>query len=304
MRMPGAESLATATFASFRAAAAPDAKGTPGVNNIVVRDARNGKVLPTTGSNADIDAVNGARNAGIVLDFYRSVLGRDSIDGAAMIVELNVHQRGAEGNAYWDGRGVSFGDSDGKDFKSLAGALDAVGHELTHGVNHFSNKLVYQGQSGALDESFSDVMGEAAQMWNQYGPDAWGTVDTARKHDWSSGEDGVMGDRYKAISDLGRPERTDLVLKQPGHMKNYVTTTRDNGGVHINSGIPSKAAFEAAQRIGTEKVAKVWFDTMLTKMRPRSTFSEAAAATIESAQKLYGTETSNAVRDAWAAVGL
>jgi Zn-dependent metalloprotease len=280
------------------------AKGTPGVNNIVVHDARTGKVLPTTGTNADVDAVNGARNAGIVLDFYRTVLNRDSIDGAAMIVDLRVHDRQAgAGNAFWDGRGISIGDGDKRDFKSLAGSLDAIGHELTHGVTEFSDNLVYRGQSGALNESWSDVMGEAAQIWHEH-PDDFDSVEVARTHDWSSGEDAVMGNKYHAISDLGHPERTDLVLRQPGHMKDYLRTSSDNGGVHTNSGIPSKAAYEVAQRLGTEKLAKIWYDTMIHKLNSRSDFAAAAKATIEAAKELYGADASNAVRDSWAAVGL
>ena len=93
-------------------------------------------------------------------------------------------------------------------------------------------------------------------------------------------------------------------MRQPAHMKDYLTTGEDNGGVHTNSGIPSHAAYQAAIRIGVEKMARVWYDTMTNRTSARTTFSQAAAATIESAKLLYGTAESNAVRDAWAAVGL
>ncbi len=273
-----------------------------GMGRMSVRDARTGQnILFGSG---DRNADDAFRNGATVLDFMHDVLGRDSIDGAGMLVRFKVRDDSQPGNASWTGRGINFGPADGGDFLAMEGALDVVAHELAHGVNEHTNGLRYRGQSGALDESFGDVMGEAVQIWQEHGPANWSSADVARQHDWSSGEDAVTGGRINAISDLADPGRDGVYAKQPGHMRDYQDMSKDNGGVHINSGIPNKAAYEAAVRIGAEQMIKVWYDAFSTRLDSNSQFSDAAAATISAARELYGETTSAAVRDAWRAVGL
>ncbi len=282
-------------------APADDPAGEP-TGRMSVRDAKTGRSI-LFGS-GDRDADEAFTNGGTVLDFMRDVLGRDSIDGAGMLVRFTVRDMQEPGNAWWDGHGINFGPADGGDFLAMEGALDVVAHELTHGVNEFTNGLVYRGQSGALDESFGDVMGEAVQIWQEHGRTNWSSADIARQHDWSSGEDAVTGTRIDAISDLANPGRDGVYAKQPGHMRDFKKMADDNGGVHINSGIPNKAAHEAAIRIGAEQMIKVWYSAYSTKLDGHSQFDDAAAATIAAARELYGETTSAAVRDAWRAVGL
>lgn len=129
-----------------------------------------------------------------------------------------------------------YGDGDGTTFTSLSGALDVVAHELTHAVTERTAGLQYQNQSGALNESFSDVFGYFLDPT-----------------DYLLGEDiytpGVSGD---ALRSLSNPTQ----YGQPAHMSNYVNTTSDNGGVHTNSGIPNKAAYNTISSIGKAKAEK------------------------------------------------
>jgi Zn-dependent metalloprotease len=291
--------MPNATFDSDAPADHPTGEPT---SRMSVRDAKTGRSI-LFGS-GDRDADDAFTNGGTVLDFLHDVLGRDSIDGAGMLVRFTVRDESGPGNAWWDGRGIKFGPADGGDFLAMEGALDVVAHELTHGVNERTNGLVYRGQSGALDESFADVMGEAVQIWQEQGRTNWSSADVARQHDWSSGEYAVTGTRIDAISDLANPGRDGVYAKQPGHMRDFREMQDDNGGVHINSGIPNKAAHEAAIRIGAEQMIKVWYAAFSTRLDDHSQFDDAAEATIAAARELYGDTTSAAVRDAWRAVGL
>jgi Zn-dependent metalloprotease len=216
-----------------------------------------------------------------------------------------VHFGSAYNNAYWDGEKMTYGDGDGKMFTPLSMALDVVGHEMAHGVTEHTAGLAYRNQSGALNESWSDVLGELIEQWaeNRAG---FGTTDAAKAADWLIGEDvftpGTAGDALRSMKAPGTGYKGD---PQPGHMKDYKKMTADNGGVHINSGIPNKAAYEAAIRIGGEKLAKIWYTALTDYLRPNSTFADAASATLAAATRLYGAgEVSQAVTDAWMAVGI
>lgn len=255
-----------------------------------------------TGDKA-IDAAHD--NAGLVHEFYASILGRDSIDGRGMQITSVVHYGSAFNNAYWDGEKMTYGDGDGKLFSPLSGALDVVAHEMAHGVTEHTAGLAYRNQSGALNESWSDVFGELVEQWaeNRTG---FGTPDAAKAADWLIGEDvftpGTAGDALRSMRTPGTGYKGD---PQPGHMKDYKRMTGDSGGVHVNSGIPNKAAYEAGIRIGGEKLAKIWYTALTDYLKSNSTFSDAANATFAAAQRLYGTGAeSQAVLDAWQAVGI
>ncbi|MCW2973370.1 MAG: family peptidase [Thermoleophilia bacterium] len=249
-------------------------------------------------------------NAKLVHDFYAEVLGRDSIDGKGMEMKSVVHYGDQYNNAYWDGEKMTYGDGDGELLGPLSGSLDVVGHEMTHGVTEHTAGLNYEGQSGALNESWSDVFGELIEQWsdNRAG---FGTVDAAKAADWLIGEDvftpKIKGDALRSMRAPGTAYDTKEWGKddQPAHMKDYYKGSQDNYGVHINSGIPNKAAYEIGVKLGSEKLAKVWYDALTTSLGPDSDFSDAAAATIASAAKLYGAgEVPNAVADAWKGVGV
>ena len=252
---------------------------------------------------AAIDAAHD--NAGLVHEFYATVLGRDSIDGRGMAMKSVVHFGRAYNNAYWDGEKMTYGDGDGKMFKPLSQGLDVVGHEMTHGITEHTAGLAYRNQSGALNESWSDVMGEIIEQWaeNRAG---FGSADAAKAADWLIGEDvftpGTAGDGLRSMRTPGTGYKGD---PQPGHMKDYKKMTGDNGGVHINSGIPNKAAYEAAIVLGSEKIAKIWYTALTDYLKSNSTFADAANATLAASTLLYGTGAeSAAIVDAWKAVGI
>jgi Zn-dependent metalloprotease len=185
-------------------------------------------------------AVNEAfDNAGTTWDFYKKIFGRESVDGNGKTLVSSVHYSQKYDNALWDGQQMLYGDGDGVIFQRFTAALDVIAHQLTHGVTQFTAQLAYQYQSGALNESMSDVFGSMVKQW------ALGqSVDQA---DWLIGA-AIMAPGFKgrALRDMANPGTAfdDPNLgkdSQPGHMKDYVQTTSDNGGVHTNSGIPNRA---------------------------------------------------------------
>jgi Zn-dependent metalloprotease len=238
------------------------------------------------------------------LDFYNEVLGRNSVDGKGGRVKVYVNDEEFLANAAWYDNEIHSGSPDGEIFtKSPGVALDVIAHELAHGVIENEANLVYSKQPGALNESFADVFGEAAEQWHE-NRSKFGTPAGAKAADWLIGEDAMNHGFAKAIRDMRDPGSMPDEFAQPGHMDDYVKMTDDNGGVHINSGIPNRAAFEAAQVIGTEKVAKVWYHALTEHLQASATFSEAAKATVKSADQLYGEPVTSAVADAWEAVGV
>lgn len=257
-----------------------------------------------------VDAIHD--NAKTVFDFYRDVLDRNGIDGKGAPIVSVAHARFGLGpfatanNAAWDGQKMLYGDGDGKTFAPFAYALDVATHEMTHGVTQHEANLRYQGQSGALNESWSDVFGELVQMWKE-NPSRFDDPAYAREHKWVAGEDiftpDIPGDAARSLEAPGTAYPGD---KQPAHMRNYVNTTSDNGGVHTNSGIPNKAAYETAIKIGGEKLAKIWYSALSDGMKSDARFTDGAKATVEAAQKLYGNDPqiSQAVQDAWLSVGV
>jgi Zn-dependent metalloprotease len=266
-----------------------------------------GKLVRSEGQAATGDkAVDAAHdNAALVHDFYKTVLGRDSIDGNGMQMISVVHFGKAFNNAYWDGEKMTYGDGDGKIFSPLSQGLDVVGHEMTHGVTEHTAGLNYRSQSGALNESWSDVFGELIEQWaeNRQG---FGSTDAAQSADWLIGEDvftpGVDGDALRSMKAPGTAYKGD---PQPGNMKDYKKMSGDNGGVHVNSGIPNKAAYEVGVRIGSEKLAKIWYTALTDYLKPTASFDDAASATLAAATKLYGAGAeSQAILDAWKAVGI
>jgi Zn-dependent metalloprotease len=269
-----------------------------------------GKLVRSEGqkSNGDKDADNAYDNAGVVHDFYAKILGRDSIDDKGMVLKSTVHFGRDYNNAYWDGQKMVYGDGDGEEFTPLSGGLDVVGHELTHGVTEHSSNLEYHNQPGALNESFSDVFGEIIEQYKE-NPTGFGTLDAAKAADWLIGEDvftpGTKGDALRSMKAPGTGYRGD---PQPAHMSKYKKMADnewgDYGGVHINSGIPNKAAYEVGIHLGSEKLAKIWYETLTHKLSSNSSFQDAANATVQVAGTLYDSATAKIVSDAWKAVGL
>ncbi|MEM7309161.1 MAG: M4 family metallopeptidase [Planctomycetota bacterium] len=280
----------------------------------LIYDARNkgyglpGKMVRSEGDpKHDDPAVNEAyRHAGAVYGFYRRVFGRNSLDDQGMSLIASVHYRRRHNNAYWNGEQLLFGDGDGKAFVRFTKALDIVAHEFSHGVVTHTACLDYEGESGAVCEHVADVMGVLTRQWRRR--------EDARTGDWSVGRD-CLGPAVKADglrTFLDRPAyENDALLgtdRQPKHIDDRYTGQEDNGGVHINSGIPNHAFFRVAHELrgsAWERAGRIWYDALLLLGR-RSGFVDLVEKTECAAALRYGRGSVEvrAVRKAWKKVGL
>jgi Zn-dependent metalloprotease len=245
---------------------------------------------------------------GATYAFYSEVYGRNSIDGAGLPLVASVHYSTDYDNAFWEGSQMVYGDGDQRLFSTFTGPLDVTGHELTHGVTQYSGGLDYNGQSGALNESLSDVFGSLVKQYH--------LGQTADQADWLIGQGmftaQVHGVALRSMKDPGTAYDDPALGKdpQPAHMDHFVRTTQDNGGVHVNSGIPNRAFYLAAAAIGGhawEKAGRIWYETLTSGRVPTSSdFATFAGMTAETAGKLFGMKgsESEAVRQAWSTVGV
>ena len=200
------------------------------------------------GPSGDVAADEAYDGLGHTFDFFLEAYRRNSIDDDGMALDATVHYGDRYNNAFWNGQRMVFGDGDGDLFNRFTSSLDVIGHELGHGVTEDEAGLVYMQQPGALNESLSDVWGSLIKQWV--------LKQTADKADWIIGA-GLLTKKVQGIGlrSMKAPGTAydDPVLgkdRQPGHMTDYVDTMQDNGGVHINSGIPNRAFTLAATAIG------------------------------------------------------
>ena len=260
---------------------------------------------PATGDPAADEAYDGF---GATWTLFHDVYGRNSIDGAGMLLAGTVHYGKGYDNAFWNGERMVFGDGDGEIFGRFTASLEVIGHELTHGVTERTAGLVYRGQSGALNEHVSDVFGVLVKQ-RQLGQSA----DAA---DWLVGAalllPGVDGVAIRSMIAPGTAYDDPRLGKdpQPDHMSGFVTTTEDNGGVHINSGIPNRAFAVAARSIGGEawvSAGQVWYDVLTGgQLGSRADFATFAGLTVAAAGARFGDDSreQNAVREGWTTVGV
>ena len=259
---------------------------------------------PKCGDGAADEAYDGA---GITCAFLRYILGRYSIDGRGMRVDSTVHYGTGYANAMWNGRQMVYGDGDGRLFRRFTASLDVIAHELLHGVTQHVVGLDYAGEAGALNEHLSDVFGVLVRQYAEKKP--------AAKADWLVGADlftrRVHGQAVRSMKAPGTAYDDPVLGRdpQPSHMRDYVRTEFDNGGVHINSGIPNHAFYRAALEIGGnawEAAGKIWYRAMATRLRHDASFADFAAATRLVAGEAYGRESAehDAVISAWDAVGI
>jgi Zn-dependent metalloprotease len=243
-------------------------------------------------------------------DFYNSVYQRDSVNGEGMELVSSVHYSSNFDNAFWNGAQMIYGDGSGHLFQvgALTSAIDVIAHELTHGVTQFTAGLEYSSQPGALNESFSDVFGSLVKQYK--------LGQTADQADWLIGAGILVPGIGRALRSMSEPGTAYNEDRQPGNMANYVDLPddgnphNDNGGVHINSGIPNHAFYLAATKIGGhawEKAGKIWFQTLTGgSLSSTADFKEAAKATQDVAASLFGENGAEheAVATAWQEVGL
>jgi bacillolysin len=193
--------------------------------------------LPKWRSPSQAPGVDAHYYANVTDDFFAGVFGRNSIDDNGMTIISTVHFANRYCNAFWNGEQMTYGDGDGMTCIPLSGGLDVVGHELTHGVTEFTSNLIYENQSGALNEAFSDMMGNTIEFYaDQRG------LDPAATPDWLIGEDIILvPDLAPGFRNMGDPQED----ADPDHFSEFIVTTADNGGVHSNSGIPNHAYYLA-----------------------------------------------------------
>lgn len=279
-----------------------------------IYDAKNGGNLPGSMVRAEGAKVKGGTPvteaydySGDTYKYFKEVHERNSINARGMKLDSTVHYGEDYNNAFWNGEQMVYGDGDGEIFQRFTKCIDVIGHELTHGVTQYEAALEYEGQAGALNESFSDVFGSLVKQYV--------LKQTVDKADWLIGaglfSKKVKGVALRSMKEPGTAYDDPTIGKdpQPGHMKNYVNTTSDNGGVHINSGIPNRAFYFAATELGGyawEKAGKIWYLTLRDRLRENSNFRDAANFTLDIATSLYGkaSKEQKAVATAWDKVGI
>src|SRR6218665_639416 len=252
---------------------------------------------------AAVDAHYGAE---MTYDFLKDVLGRNSLDDKGEKLVSYVHVDKNLVNAFWDGEKMSYGDGNGKDAGPLT-TLDIAGHEIAHGLTERTAGLVYRGESGGLNEAFSDIMGTGVEWYaSQKNPNV--------KFDWSMGEDAwkpgnTTGEALRYMND---PTKDGYSID---NYKNYPKQTE----VHGSSGIANNAFYllteggknrtsglEVKDGIGMDKSLKIFGRALTTYMTPSTTFAQAREATIKAATDLHGANSAEVqkVKDAWTAVGV
>ncbi|MGM7683436.1 M4 family metallopeptidase [Cytobacillus sp. Hm23] len=235
--------------------------------------------------------------AGVVYDYFLNNHNRDSYDNQGGNIISSVHVGTNYNNAAWTGTQMAYGDGDGSLFTSLSGSLDVVAHELTHAVTDTSANLVYEYESGALNESFSDVFGVLVE------------AEQDGAADWLLGEDvytpAIAGDALRSVAN-------PTLYGQPDHMDDFLVKNDENaldwdfGGVHTNSGIPNKALYNIASAIGLEKAGDIYYRALTTHLTSQAQFIDARNALLQSAEDLYGAGGAEyqAIESGFAAVGI
>lgn len=281
----------------------------------VIFDAKNAYELPGEVARTDDQpptgdvAVDEAHlSSGQVWDLFAELFDRQSYDGQGTTAQVSVHYGVDYDNAFWDGQQFVFGDGDGEIFERFTKPMDVMAHEFTHGVVQYSADLVYSGQSGALNESVADVF---AALTKQRSLDQ-----EAAQANWLIGEGlfkpGVQATALRSMIEPGTAYDDPRIGKDPqvGSMADYVDTTEDNGGVHINSGIPNRAFALAAIALGGyswERAGQVWYDALTAgEVGAEADFTAFAQATVSSAARVFSDDpvVGEAVRDAWIQVGV
>ncbi len=274
--------------------------------------------------------------ANVTDDYLRSVQGLDwSADCGYAGMQSVTHYGVNFGNAFWDGGYTVYGDGDGVTLREFSAGLDVVAHEHAHGVTECTSKLVYLNESGALNESFSDIIGNSVEFFANE-PDSSNCTKASGQTtcaDWWIAEDVVIApDAVPGFRNMADPEED----ADPDHYSEYIVTPYDNGGVHSNSGIPNHAYYllvngglnascaaplthnsahcsDADSQdnnltvagIGLAAAERIFF-LGFTSLPSNATMCQARLSTEASASMLFGSSSQQrlSTRGAWVAVGL
>ncbi|ALP37751.1 bacillolysin [Paenibacillus sp. IHB B 3084] len=280
----------TKSFNTTQSGSSYQLKDTTRGNGIVTYTASNRQTIPgtllTDADNVwnDPAGVDAHAYAAKTYDYYKDKFGRNSIDGRGLQLRSTVHYGSRYNNAFWNGSQMTYGDGDGTTFIAFSGDPDVIGHELTHGVTEYTSNLDYYGESGALNESFSDIIGNDIQRKN-----------------WLVGDDiytpNIAGDALRSMSN-------PTLYDQPDHYSNLYKGSSDNGGVHTNSGIINKAYYLLAQGgtfhnvtvsgIGRDAAVQIYYSAFTNYLTSTSNFSNTRAAVVQAAKDLYGANSAQA----------
>ncbi|MEE1739159.1 M4 family metallopeptidase [Streptomyces sp. BE147] len=294
--------------------APPTAGAVPTKPDRTVYDCRHGTNLPghrvrAEGGEPTQDAsVNRAyAGLGATFELLLTAYGRSSIDGKGLPLIGSVHYDEKYNNAFFDGEQMVFGDGDGEIFLDFTVAIDVIAHELAHGLTQYTANLTYEGQAGALNESVSDVFGSLVKQYS--------LGQTAEQADWLIGAGllapRVSGVALRSMKAPGTAYDDDVLGKdpQPASMEDYIETDEDNGGVHLNSGIPNRAFYLLATALGGnawERAGQIWFDVLTGgELSAGADFAEFARLTVAATTERFGEgDEHEAVLKAWSEVGV
>ncbi|AMO20422.1 M4 family metallopeptidase [Flavobacterium columnare] len=258
----------------------------------------------TNKDNAALDAHWGAEKT---YDYWKNIHNRNSFDNAGAKINSYVHYSNNYDNAYWDGTRMTYGDGSGTYFDALT-SLDVCAHEIGHAICTKTANLVYQNESGAMNEGFSDIWGACIENYAQ-----------ANKQIWLIGEDIERRAGHLALRSMSNPNAEG----QPDTYKgtNWYSGTGDSGGVHTNSGVLNywfyllSVGGSGTNDIGNAfnitgititKAEKIAFRTESVYLSANSTYANARTGAIQAATDLYGAGSPEviATTNAWYAVGI
>lgn len=245
---------------------------------------------------------------GIIRAFFKEKLNIDQMFGCSADINAVIHYGTNYANAFWNSQAIFFGDGDGKTFGPFYNDIDIIAHELAHGFISSQANFIYLNQSGALNESVADVLGIMVKQFVQ--------KETAHESNWLLGEN-LFIDKVKApaLRSMVKPGSAYYFTEknndpQVGHMSLFrkLPTYIDNGGVHINSGIPNKAFYLLAMELGGNSwdiAGKIWVAAVCDPKLTRNTnFKEFAASTVNNASALFGEKIALQTQKSWEDVGL
>ncbi len=243
-------------------------------------------------------------------EYFLNTHGRNSLDDNGMALYSWVHFGIDYNNAFWNGSWMTYGDGDNNTFSALT-APDVVAHEMMHGVTDFSADLIYSYESGALNESFSDIFGEVAENYMR------GT------NDWLMGADFTVRPGKTTLRNMSNPNDPTALTQQPDTYEGdfWYSGSGDNGGVHFNSGVQNFWFYLLSEggsgindngeqysisAIGMAKAAEIAYRSLTVYLTPNSQYADARTGAIQAATDLYGATSDEVqqVTSAWCAVGV
>lgn len=269
---------------------------TASANNTNTDNFESSNIISKDNNWNDPVSVSAHYNAGVSYEYFRQTFGRNSIDGLGgniiSFIDVADEDGGGLDNAFWNGQFMFYG-SGRQAFAPLAGGLDVAGHEMSHGVIQSTANLEYQGESGAINESFADIFGVMID-----------------RDDWLLAEDIVNRQVFPtgAMRNMMDPNNGGTRLGdrgwQPAHVNEQYFGSEDNGGVHINSGIHNRAYYLIANQVGKEQAEQIFYYALDNYLTRSSQFIDARLAAARAAEELYGPNVAAAVESAYDAVGI